>query len=102
MIVPLEVAEKVWAVVVEHYGAYDEEDRRWFLHFAVRGVWTEYRFQWSFGLGGHVWHQAGRFYVTCRREDSTPEREAAMAIANAHLAVVYSEWQDSLAETPSG
>lgn len=95
MIVPIEVAEKVWSVVVEHCDAH-EQDSRSFLPCATRGHWTEYRFQGSLGFGGKVWHERGRsFRVSCHPEDSTPALEAAMATANAHLAVAYSEWQDT-------
>lgn len=48
---------------------------------------VEYRFVGALGFGGKLWANSGRVYVTCYREDETPERLAFIEGANADLEV---------------
>ena len=85
-------AEAIWDVLVEFCGARDDNiDRDSFIHCATDGNWTEWRFQGSLGFGGKVWNNAGKFYVTCYREDETPKRTAAIEAANEALADILRE-----------
>jgi len=90
--VPKEIASKIWDILVEHTGLRDDQwDRASFIYHAEGGEWTEYRFQGNLGFGGKVWNNADRWYVTCYREDESPERQEAIEGANAALARLREE-----------
>lgn len=52
----------------------------------------EYRFCGTLGFGGKVWlHDLKAPYVTCYRENETPEREKTISRTNRALAAVVGE-----------
>jgi hypothetical protein len=78
-------ASAVWEILVDECGAWNSDDS------ALRDFerhWPdcrEYRFQGRLGFGGKVWANVGQVYVTCYREDETPERAAMITRANVRL-----------------
>lgn len=87
--------ERVYDLLIEHAGAPKSGDTRlsfvlYFTDAASRG--TEFRFCGKLGMGGKFWRNAGRFYVTCYKEDETPERLAIIAATNKAI-------EDALVET---
>lgn len=85
-------AEAIWDVLVEFCGATsDRLERDSFVYAATDGKWTEWRFQGFLGFGGKVWNNAGRFYVTCYREDETEKRRKSVEDANEALAEILEE-----------
>ncbi len=84
-------AECVWDVLVEHCNVSDNIiNRSAFSTVAIEGRWTEFRFGGSLGFGGKVWNNTC-FYVTCYKEDETPERVWAMEKANLELELIFDE-----------
>jgi hypothetical protein len=80
-------ARAVWRILVEECGAHDLDER------AFASLWpgcVEYRFMGSLGFGGKVWAGLvdGAPFVSCYREDETPERLATIARANERLAAL--------------
>ena len=94
-----EIANKIWSVLIEHCGVRRPEpgstearyDSYSFVHDAMEGSWVEYRFGGAIGFGGKVWHNAGKFYVSCYREEETPAVNAMIEAANKALAEIYTE-----------
>jgi hypothetical protein len=79
-------ALQIWHILTDNVGASrNEYDRHGFVIEAVAGTWTEWRFGGMLGMGGKVWNNCGRVYVTCYSESETPERLAAIEKANALL-----------------
>jgi hypothetical protein len=84
-------AECVWDVLVECCNVSDNIiNRSAFVNAAIEGRWTEFRFGGSLGFGGKVWNN-GCFYITCYKEDETPERIRAMEKANEELEKIFEE-----------
>lgn len=79
-----ELADRIYDILVKDAGAY-EPDRSGFVHRQSNERITEWRFCGSLGFGGKFWNNNGRLYVSCYREDSTPEREAIIEKVNAQL-----------------
>lgn len=52
---------------------------------------TEFRFGGHLGFGGKFWRNNGRFYVSCYREDATPEKTQVIQIVNAKLSALANE-----------
>ena len=48
--------------------------------------YPEWRFQGALGFGGKFWNWDGRWYVSCYREDDSPERSKMIEQANLDLA----------------
>lgn len=46
----------------------------------------EWRFSGHLGFGGKFWRNAGQHYVTCYREDETPERRTMIDNLNQEIA----------------
>lgn len=72
----------IWDILVTECGARDD------LFREFQATWprcVEFRFSGNLGFGGKVWANKGRVYVTCYREDETPERLTAIEIANKRL-----------------
>ena len=91
-----DVAHKIYDVLVEVLGIYVPEDRddysrSNFVRYATEGKWTEFRFGNPLGFGGKVWNNDNRWYVSCYREDETPERRALIEKTNAALAELHAE-----------
>jgi hypothetical protein len=83
-----EEANAVWDVLVIHVGAYDSSNARAdFILHQTTGFCPEYRFGGTLGFGGKIYRTdaRGRWRVSCYREDETPERLHAMALANEAL-----------------
>lgn len=87
-IISREKAQYVWDILVRTCGAPEsmKEDFLLEIQYGLEEL-REYRFQGSLGFGGKIWfsHQQS-FYVTCYKEDETPERLAAIQEANKELA----------------
>jgi len=81
-----EQASKIWDVLVEHCGAYDDNglDRSRFIWCVAHGDdhCSEYRFCGILGFGGKFWVNQGRWYVSCYREDETERRSAVISETN--------------------
>lgn len=45
----------------------------------------EWRFSGWLGFGGKFWHNRGKLYVNCYREDETPDRLDMIERANARI-----------------
>lgn len=90
-------ARRVWGILVNHAGAVDTDSnwvsfRQWFDKAFAKGG-DEYRFIGSLGFGGKFWlHHRDGMYVTCYREDETPERLATIEDTNRCLGIVWG-WQ---------
>ena len=76
--------EEVWRILVEECGALDDLRPQ----FDAWPDCREFRFIGALGFGGKVWSSRSGSppYVTCYREDETPERLAMLAKANERLA----------------
>lgn len=87
-----EFAERVYALLVEHAGARDDEDEKSsFVFHQTRQdheLPTEWRFCGKLGFGGKLWRRSyGKpdLYVTCYGEDETPERTRIIEVTNRAL-----------------
>lgn len=68
-----EVINEIWDILVAEAGASDSADMRFsFLHHAMSGQWTEFRFGGKLGWGGKVRDNCGKIYVTAYSENETP------------------------------
>jgi hypothetical protein len=84
-------AEAVWGILEEVCGAaYDHG----FINHQTNSHVVEWRFIGSLGFGGKFWRTTGKrpdgtwgecWLVNCYREDETPERLAAINVANERL-----------------
>ena len=72
MPIPATVADKIFDILIREAGAYESE--RVNFTFAQRDGCTEYRFCGYLGFGGKFWNYLDKWYVTCYKEDETPER----------------------------
>jgi hypothetical protein len=93
-----EVAHKIYGILIEHAGCHDptkdgrdDHTRDSFVATAVEGKWTEWRFQGVLRFGGKVWNNAGRWYVSCYREDEQALQTSAIRRTNAALDKLYEE-----------
>ena len=84
------LARNLWRVLFQYAGG---DRNRWigddFAHWFETNdpkYSREFRFQGGLGFGGKFWRNNGRFYVTCYREDETPERLAMIKATNDALA----------------
>jgi hypothetical protein len=81
----VEMAEKVYAVLVKHAGA-PISDTSSFVASQTRRYMQEWRFCGSLGFGGKLWRDCCEpFAVNCYSEDETSERLATIAVTNAAL-----------------
>lgn len=80
----IENADMIYDILVSECGA-EEEWRANFLYHFPQCV--EYRFGGTLGLGGKIWANNGRIYVSCYPEDLTEERKSVIERANLRLAV---------------
>lgn len=85
--IPEEIFEKVWDILVEHAGASrDPLDKVYFVQAHLsRPLCTEFRFCGTLGFGGKFRRYDGDLYVTCYPEDETPERRATIEKVNGLL-----------------
>lgn len=90
-LIPKEAAEKIYDYLVEHGSApvsiHDGIDRNkevFVFHASQEGI-TEYRCVFALGFGGKFWNNMDRWYVSCYKEDRTPERDALIRKINAFL-----------------
>jgi hypothetical protein len=87
-----ELANRAYDVLVEVCGA-REDWRTEFVAYLTNGDDRhEYRFQGSLGFGGKLYQNRDGVYVTCYREDKTPERQQAILKANEILAAVVTPY----------
>ncbi len=83
------ISDRVYTILIQETGA-SPEDRFSFRNWFENQEGFEYRFQGALGFGGKFWRNNGRFYVTCYRENETPERLAVIEKTNAALAAIDS------------
>lgn len=84
-------ADAVYALLVEHCGAYDREgSREMFVYHATRGC-REYRFMGALGFGGKFYNDGRTWRVGCYPEDMTADRAERIDRANVALAKLYDE-----------
>lgn len=76
---------QVWGILVEECGAMDSAREQFWTHWPDC---VEFRFMGALGMGGKVWSTGGRVYVSCYREDETPDRLDMIRVANERLAQV--------------
>ena len=62
-----------------------ENHRDAFVHYVCESDHAEWRFGGKLGGGGKFWSSDERYYVSCYREDETPERAAIVQRVNATL-----------------
>jgi hypothetical protein len=76
----------VWSILVNEGGA-DPTEKDSFLHVVKNESQGsgEYRFQGLFGFGGKFYWNRDHCYVSCYREDETPERKKKIAEINERL-----------------
>lgn len=79
-------ANSVYDVLVQMAGA-NESDREQFIATQRDGC-TEYRFQGRLGFGGKFWNNDNRWYVSCYREDETPETTRVIDETNKVLEIL--------------
>ncbi len=77
-------AEDAWPII-QTCGASDGWREDFLHHWPECG---EYRFQGYLGFGGKIYAQGDAVWVSCYREDETPERLALIAVANDALAAL--------------
>jgi hypothetical protein len=107
---PVEVANKIYDVLVHHCGARDEEIttksgetynpyRSDFVYefSEIDEPTREWRFCGDLGFGGKFWWN-GKFYVSCYAEDETPEIKKAIEKANEELWNIFEEYVNKLLE----
>lgn len=82
----LERAKAVYAILVDTCGAQADDPLGFVAEFTSKAPTTEWRFQGSLGFGGKFRYP--RMTVDCYAEDETPERLAAIRVANERLAVL--------------
>ena len=83
---------EVWAgrildLLIQDAGAH-ARDRDQFMRWAKDG-YSEFRFCGTLGFGGKFWNNAGRWYISCYKEDSTPERERTIQAVNEKLVFLH-------------
>lgn len=98
---PEEIAHKIYDILVAQIPLKEFPDEipelgmdHWrynFVRYATVGTWIEYRIGGPLGFGGKVWFNADHWYVTCYREDETPERVGAINRTNAALDALWEE-----------
>lgn len=81
-----DVKRQVFDVLVTEAGA-PESLRDQFMYHWPKCI--EFRFQGALGFGGKIWHNDHRVYVSCYREDETPEILAVIDSTNARLAAIH-------------
>ena len=80
------LAHWIYDQLVEHAAA-REGGREYFVAYVGRDLPShEYRFGALLGFGGKFYASAGRYRVSCYREDETPERLAILDTLNHVLA----------------
>ncbi len=84
-----EQAHAVYALLVQHAGAH-EDDRDAFVYHVAHGC-TEYRFQGCLGFGGKLYVERRRWRIGCYPEDKTAARVAIIDLTNAKLAELRAE-----------
>jgi hypothetical protein len=68
-------------VIFDYFGVFCDD----MMDYMVSARHPEYRFQGAVGFGGKLNFDGHRLYVTCYREDETPERLKDIDAANAKL-----------------
>jgi len=92
-----EMAMKIWRILVDVCGAYEDEDGREEAGFLMattaikRTGAREWRFCGKLGFGGKFWVNNSRWYVNCYRENETAEKVNIMERANNLLALLLRE-----------
>ena len=99
-----EIANEIYTILVEVCGApdptritksgeeYNPYRYEFVYEFSEKEEPTrEWRFCGNLGFGGKFWHNNDKFYVSCYREDETPEREKAICEANDKLIEIYNK-----------
>jgi len=83
---------QVYDILVKECRAYDgPSERIQFAHHFPDCI--EYRFVGALGFGGKVWSANQKLYVTCYKEDETPERMGMIFRANVKLSLL--DWRES-------
>ena len=75
-------ANAIYDILTKECGAFDDE-RKSFVLRQTQDEPREWRFCGLLGFGGKFWQG---MYVTCYKEDETPERKAMIEAANKKLA----------------
>jgi hypothetical protein len=93
-LIPKEAAEKIYDYLIEHGGArshiidgVDVEKDAFVFHASEQGI-TEYRCVSKLGFGGKFWNNMDRWYVSCYKEDETPERKKLIEQINEFLSAL--------------
>lgn len=87
--------EAVWDLLVAEAGASrDPEEKVRFTeaYTQVEHRADEWRFGGHLGFGGKFWRNAGRFYVSCYREDRTKARDAITTRVNDRIAELQAQY----------
>ena len=84
-----EKANKIYDILVEECDAeVAEAEKRNFVYSQIKlsDGCREWRFVGRLGFGGKFWNNNDRWYVSCYREDETPDRLAMIEKVNKRLA----------------
>jgi hypothetical protein len=85
-------ANAVYDILVQECGASETylscSERGHFIQQQIEREVTEWRFCGNLGFGGKFWRIGGRLYVSCYRDDETPERLKMIEAANKRLAAL--------------
>lgn len=91
-------ANKIYDVLLAHCGPFPSYSNRvsFVREFTSINHTNEWRFIGNLGFGGKFWDSKfwgsnRRFYVSCYREDETPERLRIIATVNAELSKIKEE-----------
>jgi hypothetical protein len=79
----------VYTILVEECGAAPQQEYADDFIRSMLNECREYRFQGDLGFGGKCYFDHRRVWVSCYREDRTPERDAMIAKANSRLPDLY-------------
>jgi hypothetical protein len=87
-----EIANRAYDVLVEECGATDDFRDEFVIYLMDGSDDHQCCFQGSLGAGGKFYHNGAGAYVTCFREDKTPERARMIARANEILSAVVTPY----------
>ena len=80
-----QTVNQIYDVLVEECGAQQDGREAFVQHQIDDHYLLEYRFCGALGFGGKLWRSSIRWYVSCYKEDKTPERAAMIEAANQRL-----------------
>ncbi len=82
-----EFFEQVYDILVQ-YAKAQPDNKASFVAYYMKENGTEWRFCGCLGFGGKFWRNAGKFYVSCYREDETKRTLKVIEKVNREIATL--------------